>query len=408
MDADNKMSRVCRVCLEKTIDSNFIQLSDSTIEIKAQLKDCIPELDLDLIANSYLCMFCLQDLQNAYEFKQKCLQSEERIRKFLQKNYISDLTEITDDLDLCRNLYYTQHTDLGLEVIYIRDDNATEGSTEDNVRSFLEEGDKIAESKDADTKANPRMVTEELRLQSQVVYSSKKDVESFHCSKCDFKTSRSFLLKQHSLTHDIKPTEEKEEKKECTSPVIKPNGIKGYMCDQCPYKTVKKLNFQNHRLTHKRYACHICSFVCNHSGGFTCHLKTHGVKRSSLVNNDVKVPVVELKKRYSEPTNLFAEKNLKCDKCDYETGNLTTFQRHLSSHSKKEQGRSVHPVVKLEDKGKLVSCPECPFKVHKRQELKYHLTLHTGSRPFKCSRCTFNAAKVHHLNKHMLLHRPDY
>ncbi|KAK4878454.1 hypothetical protein RN001_010960 [Aquatica leii] len=424
MDADNKMSHVCRTCLEQIIDLNYIELNDDAGNIKDQIVQCIPELDLSLVPNAYLCTYCAQALHNAYEFKQKCLHTEEIIRNHVQGNNTPDLDHIKQVFKPYPDMYDVAQTDLGMEIIYIKDEEMTaeDSIITDYVHSFLEDKEQPQPTESKSLNAS-RLSVEELRLKSQVKYVTKKEHETtFCCSQCNFKTSRSFLLKQHKVTH--KPNHKESMKPKLLVPKIKHNGLKKYTCVMCPFKTSKKLILKNHQENHKEYACTMCDFKTRRSCGFSSHLKKHGVKRSSLPKDDLKLTIKVVKKQ-PEPITVIPENHYKCTKCNYKSSTSTSLQKHLRTHISNGfncnfcdfvcgnknslfKHLAVHNTLKLKRKATVVTCPQCPYKVNRPLELKYHLTLHTGNRQFKCKLCTFNATRDYFLQKHMFVHSEEY
>lgn len=98
------MSNICRICLVLVQDENN-SFSINTVEettgfmpLRDKLALCVPEMVLDMIQDPVICTSCSVELQSAYEFKTKCLQTEEKIRRLIQSVggtvYSMDLSKI--------------------------------------------------------------------------------------------------------------------------------------------------------------------------------------------------------------------------------------------------------------------------------------------------------------------------
>ncbi|XP_049824428.1 uncharacterized protein LOC109604079 isoform X2 [Aethina tumida] len=84
------MPKVCRLCLvrlqrgSKYFNVNAVESYSGFMPYRDQLTTCIPEMALDLIPNPVICNMCRQALRLAYDFKTKCLEVEEKIRKHVE------------------------------------------------------------------------------------------------------------------------------------------------------------------------------------------------------------------------------------------------------------------------------------------------------------------------------------
>lgn len=97
------MSKICRVCLvlvENAANSlriNTVEASTGFMPLRDKLALCVPEMVLDMIQDPVICTRCSLELQAAYEFKNKCLQTEEKIRRLIRSvGGVVDLTQIAN------------------------------------------------------------------------------------------------------------------------------------------------------------------------------------------------------------------------------------------------------------------------------------------------------------------------
>lgn len=49
-------------------------------------------------------------------------------------------------------------------------------------------------------------------------------------------------------------------------------------------------------------------------------------------------------------------------------------------------------------------CPYCPFSSLRTADVKRHVMIHTGERPYKCSVCESTFKRKEHLHGHMYIH----
>lgn len=84
------MSKICRICLvlveneANSISINTVEESTGFMPFRDKLALCVPEMVLDMIQDPVICTACSHELQASYEFKNKCLQTEEKIRRLIQ------------------------------------------------------------------------------------------------------------------------------------------------------------------------------------------------------------------------------------------------------------------------------------------------------------------------------------
>lgn len=94
MDFENQF--ICRVCLkiiEQTTQS-FGYVDDATGNLRDMLMCCVPELDIFVSPNPIVCFSCIQGLIQVHAFKERCINTENIIRTYMQRYNLSDQNPI--------------------------------------------------------------------------------------------------------------------------------------------------------------------------------------------------------------------------------------------------------------------------------------------------------------------------
>ncbi|XP_072049897.1 uncharacterized protein [Amphiura filiformis] len=189
----------------------------------------------------------------------------------------------------------------------------------------------------------------------------------FQCSECVKTFSSEFALKDHEKYHLHKTATVKDyrmkkhalELAEDDSPSQKP-----YSCSYCPrtftYWCAAQDACEFGHTGNPPFACNECDEKFTQCSDLKLHERTH-----------------------------FGANSYKCGKC----GRLFKHRPSLTAHENSHHGED----------GKNI-CPVCLKTFSVGSNLRDHLRIHTGERPYQCANCGRGFIQKSHLRKHVMIH----
>ncbi|KAK3886140.1 hypothetical protein Pcinc_009717 [Petrolisthes cinctipes] len=79
-----------------------------------------------------------------------------------------------------------------------------------------------------------------------------------------------------------------------------------------------------------------------------------------------------------------------CPYCSYATTAINNLKRHISVHTGE----------------KPFACPHCSYRCSRKGNLDTHIRTHTGEKPFTCPHCSYRSSRMFSLKSHIAFHHP--
>jgi len=232
--------------------------------------------------------------------------------------------------------------------------------TEENVNSQDEENYYIDNLLASDISKAKRKFSK--RKQKPRKNKENQEMANFKCEHCGKEYSHQTILDAHLLEHtcDIcgKTYDLKSSLKDHKKTHLDPNAKS--VCDICGgnYKDANTLKVHiqtQHEMTDRPFSCELCGDKFKTKGSLTIHSSKHMTDRSFV-----------------------------CDECGFQTKNKYLLKAHLNTHKDVKQ----------------FQCTQCPKSFNHQFILDKHVRIHTGERPFACEECGTDFTSGIHLRRH--------
>ncbi|XP_044260766.1 zinc finger protein 64-like [Tribolium madens] len=289
------MSMICRTCLQIVDKSAFcyIDTFDNSQKCNTVPKDvlqlCVPEMDLYISEQPGICSDCLTLFESFYNFKNKCLASEDKILSYLKRNNVDSQCKINlscvvcdvDDSETSRKLAELE-TSPEIDVIKLNGAPTLPRAQPDDKEVLLLTCNHCAfatmdKAKLISHKCLPTPNSEKHKCPYCEYSTSRRYRLSYHvnakhtkanwynCTQCEYKTTDSGSLRRHlkvvHLGHD--------------------GGTSVVTCPMCYFTATSEVALQRHKVAKHgpvMHQCTICSYQTKDKSNFRKHLYIHGDK----------------------------------------------------------------------------------------------------------------------------------
>ncbi|XP_030376603.1 zinc finger protein 37-like [Scaptodrosophila lebanonensis] len=362
----------------------------------------------------YICSGCLLDLGRAIAFRENCIRTEGTLRlqsAHLQNSQSTEVVRETSNDDSkeffkigvedSAEVYsdgvsdYANDSDnsCGIEVEHtVKQENAPtkkvqSGHIDDPLGMGLDEQHlKRNVCTDNDSNKIVEKVHQEKRrkIEGKRRRLQNQKTQKIVCDICGYVTKRNDNFKMHMLRH---------------------TGSKDYQCPECPEKFYNNYLVQLHiRTIHKNekpFKCRYCEKVFTQAGSRNYHEKMlHPTKHladelpSEPPESQVQLPFCCIYCAKSFDTEYALEHHVKlhntetpfkCNYCEQRFASHIDANKHELTHNEK-------PFV----------CNICSKGFSYKARLEYHMTMHSGDRPYKCETCNVAFRRPNNLATHNL------
>ncbi|XP_044742582.1 zinc finger protein 501-like [Chrysoperla carnea] len=368
--------KICRVCtrLAEKLTSimlyNIIDMIKACTSVKIIQNDELPH---------QVCEICLARLQNAFNFKELCENSDYELRQiYIKKRQKEEIT--IEDVKLesyeCKSETSELLTEQN-ESKWFEDKPEPEDQQND-----LEDYDEMVESKgDNDTTDS-----ENECLSKRIERSKRKleKTEKYNCELCKHTFDGVWRLGVH---------------------MKRIHNAEGKQCTKCSLICYHELHLEAHERTHidKKFTCDICNKNFANSRKLKKHKIAHSTDRPyHCTQCDKSFKEKCVLTQHVKRIHINPDPHEVCQICGKSVGKAS-LERHLTIHDK----RLMYPCTECPKKFfKEISLTKHVRRVHQNEALRYmylcnicgrgllskaelrrHLCTHTGEKPFECTNC---------------------
>ncbi|XP_067009238.2 zinc finger protein pita [Anabrus simplex] len=372
---DYGFDNVCRLCLSSDREKRFIFTSKEEVPLSAKIMACAPvEVFEGDGLPAEICLLCVQQLENAYKFRQKCLSSDIKLREFTKNsqshvkvscgnsNSISHTSEdiqvkselsiktvlydLLSDVDNCKELNTTSCT---LTVSDVSGDSLLMDCENSHIE--LVQSDDVMLIQNIQTALQSSNNNEE-----EVRENRQDDNEPKDSQRLGEAIAAGFEILDHNHSmEEVQIQSKNYEKSENSCLVLEAA--------------------ENHAIVSNESTCINISSECS---------VQEQEKTSVISKSDSTVlPSSAAQQNSVKPTLFF-----QCEKCHKKFSKRIDLKRHSSVH----------------DEHRGVVCDVCEKWFPNKTSFKRHERTHTGERPYACMFCPKTFSQDAILSRHIMTH----
>nr|XP_015201824.1 PREDICTED: zinc finger protein 502-like isoform X1 [Lepisosteus oculatus]XP_015201830.1 PREDICTED: zinc finger protein 502-like isoform X1 [Lepisosteus oculatus]XP_015201837.1 PREDICTED: zinc finger protein 502-like isoform X1 [Lepisosteus oculatus]XP_015201845.1 PREDICTED: zinc finger protein 502-like isoform X1 [Lepisosteus oculatus]XP_015201852.1 PREDICTED: zinc finger protein 502-like isoform X1 [Lepisosteus oculatus]XP_015201862.1 PREDICTED: zinc finger protein 502-like isoform X1 [Lep len=212
-------------------------------------------------------------------------------------------------------------------------------------------------------------ISHEAKRKSHEYMHQKLEAETnnFYCKLCNFSTNETKAFIQHIEGHSDNRVSERP---------------------QSDYTSMNSKQPPQKKRKTKLLACSKCGFSTKEKWDFEAHTKSH-VEKNAIKNEQDSKSKASTQNKSEVHTGQEEKKIYSCQLCH------VTFQSALLL----ERHKNVHLISDT-----VFSCDQCKYSTYSSYNLKCHIRIHTGEKPFQCNVCQSFFRTLSHLVRHKRVH----
>ncbi|KAK9720841.1 Zinc finger, C2H2 type [Popillia japonica] len=354
----NKENKLCLTDIPEVI--NKLSYDDYTA-YDTKIKLIMPEIDINTTTTFILCNQCSESLNNAYNFKCRCLEVEEMI-----SNYLRETNTTVTNLKHVQTRKYKSKESGKMEPIKVEDYDQCADDVIADLNNFVDISLSYTQS--------PETFYNETSQDN-------KDVNSKKCADDQKKSLKTEVLNMRKMCNESIRT----------SKLRRYFKVQKYICDLCNKVFLYRSNFERHKLAHingrKRFTCEICVKTFKNRYDLGQHEKTHS---NETDNCTICAKSVRNIKKHMATTH-FAKHV--CEICGLKCASNGSLQEHMRTHTGDRPFK----------------CEMCGKGFAQKGTLNVHIkSRHTGEKVHVCETCGKAFTTSAELRKHGLVHVTEF
>uniref|UniRef100_A0A182MW32 Protein krueppel n=1 Tax=Anopheles culicifacies TaxID=139723 RepID=A0A182MW32_9DIPT len=369
--------KICRLCLQELQDGSFLDLF--TINLPIYEKDGLP---------SAMCNNCYYQLETAFEFRNRCESSDQKLREY------QNIPNGDGKSELLLSMNERKEDDIyaAMSEIFGPEDTA-----EASIITSQTLGNLLDESTKEQPKGSPVAKPLKVKMKRQIKRKAQLDeLLEKHKEKLWLSTKTRMIHQRRTQWKRLMGGKKHEfvRKGVETGKRTKSDEANTFECTVCQQKFSRASYLRLHQRIHsneRNFQCEICSKLFRTSSNLHAHLKTHNEERN-YVCGVCKRAFRTARDLASHSETHSEEKGYVCHICN----KAFVKQSYLNTHK-----NTVHVGLKR------YRCQECGKQFSNSSNLIAHRRIHTGEKPYECGECDSKFNQSSALTRHMRQqHRP--
>ncbi|XP_047514281.1 zinc finger protein 135-like isoform X1 [Pieris napi] len=352
------VSSLCRICLNCVNNAmDLFNPDGKSKDILNTLLECFQiVLSNEKNLPHLICYECVDELETANKFRQKCITFNERFLTICQEIYFdNDLRKCVEKDNKDDN--FNHELPVNQDEILDSHENVNKGLSQYQCRMC----DKVLEN---GMLFKQHMKTHKGNVGKITGFGASR---RYHCSRCTYSTPHSQTLVNHMRRH---------------------NGERPYHCE-CGKSFTQSSSLSAHKKTHSNltyYMCTVCGKQFKHAFTLKKHSKVH--ENATFSCNLCQKKLKSQESLQDHMHRHYNVRNYNCEDC----GDTFVTSSELLNHKKKHS---------LEKK---VECHLCGYKTHTKKNLIVHLKRHAGDKSYKCRVCNVAFFSSGDVQRHQRVH----